>query len=190
MQKVLRTFIAVSIPETHRQLIASFQSNLKRCGADVRWVRPEAMHLTLRFLGDLTEDQVQTVITAVRIAAEGTASFPLVIEGTGGFPNVARPRVLWLGVMTGSQAISDLAGRIQVKLDAAGFPPEKRSFSPHLTLGRVRSLRNIRKTVETMQAHSFSAEPFEVDAVRVIRSDLKPSGAVYTTLESISLQRI
>ena len=188
MNRSIRTFIAVDIPDEIRERIAAFQDGLKQYRADVKWVRPASIHLTLKFLGDVEEKWIEEVANAVQKATRGTEPFSVSVCGTGTFPNDRRPRVLWIGVEQGVEKLKTLALKIDETLSELGFEKEKRAYSAHLTLGRVRSPNRIASTVESMHTLGFDGGTFDVGEIFVMKSDLKPTGAVYTALKRIKLE--
>lgn len=188
MERMIRTFIAVDIPDSTRVNIGKLQDKLRQHRADVKWVRPEGIHITLKFLGNVEEGRIEEVVHAVREAVNSLDPFVVALGGTGTFPNARRPRVLWVGVEKGSENLVELATRIEAKLSDLGFPKEKRKFSAHLTIGRVRSPSRIEATVRAMHSIGFEGEGFEVGEVVVMKSDLRPTGAIYTALGRIKLR--
>ncbi|MDZ7338850.1 MAG: RNA 2',3'-cyclic phosphodiesterase [candidate division KSB1 bacterium] len=188
MAKV-RTFIAIDIPAAQKEQIATLQGQLRALGARVTWTRPEGIHLTLKFLGDVDEGQIAQVAEAVGRAARGIEPFEVSIAGTGAFPDFRRPRVLWVGVKEPSGRLKALAQAVELQLQPLGFPREGRDFSPHLTLGRVKDPRGVEPVVRALQQTNFVGGSFAVQEVVVMRSDLKPSGAEYTALHRIALAR-
>lgn len=188
MGSELRTFVAVDVPEEVRREIREFQAPLKRVGADVKWVRPESIHITLKFLGNVHENRVGEITEALSGCVEGVAPFRVSVAGSGMFPGAQRPRVLWVGVKEGAEALSELASRIDESLSGLGFEKEKRKYSAHLTIGRVRSPRGLQPVVEAMQSAAFEAGVVEAGEIVLMKSDLKPTGAVYTALERIKLR--
>jgi len=183
----LRTFIAIDIPEPQKERIASLQDRLRRLGGRIGWTRPEGIHLTLKFLGDVEEERVPLVAEAVARAASSTAPFEIEIAGAGAFPNLRRPRVLWVGITEPTGRLKGLARAIEQELVPLGFPPEGRDFSPHLTLGRVKDPRDVEPVVRALQQANFAGGTFVAREVRVMKSDLKPTGAEYTALHRIPL---
>ena len=188
MESSVRTFIAVIIPDHIRQAIADFQGRLKSVGGDIRWVRPGSMHITLKFLGDVRESMINPVGDAVEKAIRGQAGFDITVSGTGCFPNIRRPKVLWVGIGEGANVLTGIVEGIESALEGLGFAREKRPYSAHLTLGRVRSPQGVEKTVAAMQQNIFSAGSYPADRVCVMKSELKPSGSVYSVLRSIQLK--
>lgn len=182
---MIRTFIAIKIPEQELLIIRHIQNALKKAGGDVKWVNPEKMHLTLKFLGDTDSGLIGKVTQAVQNALKSETAFDVSIRGFGGFPDIKRPRVLWLGIDKGRDALARIAGSIDRELEMAGFTKEKRPFSPHLTLGRVRSLKNIDKIADLLREAEPETGIFCVKHIDIMKSDLKPTGSVYTVLDNI-----
>jgi len=182
-----RTFICLDLPETTRIQAESLQRRLAGLGDKVRWVNPRNLHLTLRFLGEISRSQVETVCLAVRCAAARLDAFPIHLAGTGCFPSPRRPRAFWIGVADASHLIR-LYEAVEVELVSAGFPREARPFSPHLTLGRVRIDRSNARLGEAMAGAQFDGAPFLVTEVTVMRSDLSSANAVYSPIARFRLR--
>ena len=174
-----RTFICLELPETIRVQAEELQRRLAGLGDKIRWVNPRNLHLTLRFLGEISRSQLEIVCLAVRCAAARVDAFPIRLSGTGCFPSPRRPRAFWIGVADASPLIR-MFETIDEELASAGFPREARPFSPHLTLGRVRVDRSNPRLGEAMGGAEFDAEPFLVTDVTVMKSELRKSGSVYT----------
>ncbi len=187
-QQKIRIFIAVRVPETVRQKIAEFQSRLKSCGGDIRWVRPESIHVTLKFLGDMAAEQIEPIAESIQKDVTSVRPFDISVEGTGVFPNVRRPRILWVGVEKGSEELKGLAEKVDRACTTFHFQKEKRDYSAHLTIGRVRSPKRIGPLIETLQTIEFEGGSYCVEEVTVMKSDLLQTGAVYTALHQIQLQ--
>ncbi|MBN1640142.1 MAG: RNA 2',3'-cyclic phosphodiesterase [Anaerolineae bacterium] len=189
--ETLRTFIAVDLAPALRGALGDLQARMQ---ADVpprlvRWVRPEGIHLTLVFLGDVPVVQVPAIAAALRTVCARHAPFSFSLGGTGCFPNVRRPRVVWVGVDEPTGALVRLQGDVERALQPLGYRPEQRRYTPHLTLGRVKG--GSREAVEALGAYVARARvrlgEMDVDAVHLIRSELLPGGAVYTSLEAAPL---
>lgn len=184
----IRTFIAVRVPETIRQKIAELQNRLKPYCGDIRWVRPESIHVTLKFLGDVPAEQIKPIAEAIQKAVASVRPFDVSVEGTGFFPSSRRPRVLWVGVEKGFDALKDLAVKVDEVCTTFQFQKEKRDYSAHLTIGRVRSPKQIDPLIQTLQTVGFVGGSYRVEEVAVMKSDLLKTGAVYTALHQIKLQ--
>src|SRR2546430_5286414 len=137
----IRTFVAIRLDETVRAALGAAIEGLRRVARDVAWVAPENLHLTLKFLGQVREARTAELVAAIAQATSGFAAFEATVAGLGAFPTPTRPRVIWAGVGRGADALVGLAGRVDEALAALGFEREPRPFSPHATLGRVRTPR-------------------------------------------------
>jgi 2'-5' RNA ligase len=183
----VRTFVAVDISPAVKTQIGQIIGQLRPIGSMIRWVRPEGLHLTLKFLGEISREQLATVYQAVERGMAGISPFSYALAELGGFPNLRRPRVIWIGVPRGKELLRKLQERIEAQLTGCGFPKEKRGFSPHLTIGRVKSLRGIQPLLERLPSIVFESGEIPVTAVKVMRSELKPTGAEYSPLKVIEL---
>ena len=175
----VRTFIALELPGVVGRTLADTIGVLKVLGDKVRWVRPEGVHLTLKFLGDIEESRVPEVVACVQQASGKAAPLMLRTSGLGGFPDRDRARVVWVGIAGDLQPLALLQKEIEEALAQIGFPEERRKFFAHLTLGRVRR-RPV--SLPSEAAESVQSVNFRVDRVTVMKSDLRPEGAVYTPL--------
>ncbi|MEJ2209777.1 MAG: RNA 2',3'-cyclic phosphodiesterase [Anaerolineae bacterium] len=188
-----RTFIAIELDQELQETLARLQSLLRKKieSQCIRWVRPEGIHLTLKFLGDTSPEQVAQVKEALARAAATAAPFDFTVGGVGCFPNTRRPRVVWVGVHEPTGALKRLRDAVEEQVAPLGFPTEKRRFSPHLTLGRVhrRALRSEVQEVGEVVAASAVGDVYEmhVGEVCYIESDLRPGGAVYRALSCAEL---
>lgn len=189
----LRTFIAIELSEDLRKEIGLLQDQLRSQmpRGSVRWVRPEGIHLTLKFLGDTPQEQVDQVKAALSEAAAKAGPFRITVRGLGCFPNTRRPRVIWVGLEEPTGTLRRLRDAVEAHVAPLGYPTEKRTFSPHLTVGRVQrhaSLSEVRDIGQKVAASTTGlVGEMEVASVCYIKSDLKPSGAVYTTLLETTL---
>jgi len=188
MNQTIRTFVCVEIPAKVRDRIEQLQRQLAVLKADVGWTKKSNLHLTLKFLGHISAAQVESVCRIVQQAASGSAFFDLQLNGTGSFPNQRNPRVLWIGPAEVPQVFKELYDSIDIGLSSVGFPRESRPFAPHLTLGRVKSNRNVASLVEALMAAGFQSEPFGIREVVVMKSQLKTSGAIYSPIKIFPLK--
>lgn len=185
----IRTFICFELSQEIKEKLATLQNQLKSLGQGVSWTRPAGMHLTLKFLGDVAEEKIGKVTEAVQRAAKDIRAFDVSVAGTGSFPNFKRPRVLWVGIQEPTGSLHRLQKNIELELEGLGFEREKRSFSPHLTLGRFKFAGKINAIAEALQDYGFSEQRFKADTIIVMKSDLKPDGATYTQLKRIELNQ-
>jgi 2'-5' RNA ligase len=184
----VRTFIAVELDDELRHKLDELQARLRERmpSRGVRWVQSGGIHLTLKFLGDTTPEQVEQVKAALPKAAAEARPFTFTVGGLGCFPNTRAPRVVWVGLQEVTGELRRLRDAVEKHVAPLGFPTEQRAFSPHLTLGRVQryasksEVREIGDVVATTQLGTL--DEMSVTALSYIKSDLKPSGAVYTTL--------
>ncbi len=185
MSGMTRTFAAVGLPETHKTRLRQLEERLAPDAAGVRWVAPALCHLTLAFLGDVPNTDLDQVCRAVGEAAASIAAFELSLEGLGAFPNPSRPRVVWAGLTgAGLDGLRALQVAVVRALKAAGRPPVDERFSPHITIGRVKTGRGPAANLASLlQRHQdWSAGPFDVAEVVTFASILAPSGPTYTAL--------
>ena len=188
MSKSIRTFIAVKLPQTVLAAIDEVQEQLAGYGFSVRWVTTGNIHLTLKFLGDVHEDELDGIAAVLTEAVHGFAPFRLAAAGVGVFPSVKRARVIWVGLSGQLFELSALQRSIEDRLATIGYPREKRPFSGHLTLGRVKGSVAVSRLTTAMDAFRvFASETFEVDRVVLFKSDLRPTGALYTELRQVTL---
>jgi len=188
----LRCFVAIELEDDIREAIRRTQALLKvaQAGKYGRWVRPEGIHLTLKFLGDVPENRVELIADAIRKAATDLAPFPLFFGKLGCFPNLRAPRVTWVGVDDPSGDLRRLQRDVETNLSDLGYPPEKRAFHPHLTLARTRRVTRGEQAALgelVRRTHLDRLGEMEVAEVSLMRSELQPSGSVYTQLAAAPL---
>ena len=189
MSKKIRAFIAISLPERILQTIAKLQETLKGSGLKIRWTRKEGIHLTIKFLGDIDWDDVENIYVAMERTTQDFTPFTLRGEGVGVFPDIRRPRVVWVGLTGDLETLSLLQRDLEDQLDRIGFPKEGRAFKGHLTLGRVKGRVDLAKLSKALEASGeFRTEPFMAQSVVLFQSDLRPKGAVYSRLAEVPLE--
>lgn len=180
---MIRTFIAIELPQAVHQGLDNFCRELKRSRAQVSWVRPENIHLTLKFLGDVAPEQLNPIQEALEKAAAETAPFRLQAAGCGAFPSLKQMHIVWVGVRGDHEPLNALQKQIESALAPMGFKREDRPFKPHLTIGRVKGRQGTRALQENLMANqAFETETFDVAEVVLYKSDLRPEGARYTPL--------
>jgi RNA 2',3'-cyclic 3'-phosphodiesterase len=190
---LLRAFIAVEIPLEIRESVCKAIAPLQKgLGSIVRWVPMENMHLTLKFLGDVSPANVEMLSEMLRAEADLFHCFDLHLNGLGSFPNLKRPRVIYVGIHAPA-TLEALQRGMESASRRLGYESEERGFSPHLTIGRVKQTapateqQSIRRALEETRIDSLGTA--RVDSVHLYKSDLKPAGSVYTRLFSAPLKR-
>ncbi len=183
----MRCFIAIELPEAVKSALTGIEEELKKTRADVRWVKPENIHLTLKFLGNIEEKQTDEIIKIMGDVCSRYYPFNLEIRGMGAFPNIKSPRVLWVGI-EGNDTLKTLQEEIDKGMETIGFEREDRAFTAHLTIGRFRSFIEKEGLLKMIKLHE--KDPFgsiDVRSLSLMRSDLHPEGARYTKILEIPL---
>jgi 2'-5' RNA ligase len=181
----LRCFIAVRIPGPLRKAITEVMDTLKKSGADVKWVPEENIHITLKFLGSTDEAIIEEIKESLHRSVAACRPFSIRIAGAGYFPAGRRPRVVWIGI-DDAGALPDLLRDIEKEMVKFGYEEEKRPFSPHLTIGRVRSDKRMTEMLKRLDA--FRETRFgeaEIREITLMKSELRPAGAEYSSLAEI-----
>jgi len=187
-EKTVRAFLAVDLPREIKDEIGAVQERLKQDLEGIRWTRPEGIHLTLKFFGDIQPSRIDEIADVVAGRTTDVAPLSFSLGPMGAFPHLERPRVLWIGLDGDIKRLATLQRALEKDLDGVGFKSEKRSFTPHLTLGRARSSRGIiigfREKIAERRV--VSGGTFTASGLTLFRSELKPGGAVYTRLRDFS----
>jgi 2'-5' RNA ligase len=184
----VRLFVAIGLPPTTRAEIDSELVPLRRTTVAVRWIQPESLHLTLEFLGWVADDRIVELNASLGPVAARSAPFTMRLEGFGGFPDIRRARVFWIGIQV-SEALTTLQRSVEQALAEIGFEPEARGFHPHVTVGRaVRAAKRSDLTGLAHAAESFTYRTeVPVQTIELMRSDLRRSGAIYSEVHSFPL---
>ena len=183
-ESTIRSFLALDPPEEILREIGQVQNQLKKViHGDVRWVRPESIHLTLKFFGDISENAVANISAVAGKAAAAVGPFELAIGGAGVFPDVNRPRVIWLGMNGDVARLVTFQKGLERALQEIGFPREERPFRPHLTLGRIKMPKGVTGLAEALKkGETYTAGQFTASSLSLFKSDLTPRGAIYTRI--------
>jgi 2'-5' RNA ligase len=186
----LRTFIAVDPGKAIRSRCVSLQETLARSAERVRWEKPENIHITLLFLGDVDERDLLPVCEAVSAVCVGQGAFPVSFEGVGCFPNLNRPRTIWAGIGTGTQELVALHDALETPLiDLGCYRREERQFKPHLTLGRVKGEgMSYQLTMALTKQLQWRGGESTIDEVQVMSSELTPDGPIYSVVSTAKLR--
>ncbi|MGD0783191.1 MAG: RNA 2',3'-cyclic phosphodiesterase [Candidatus Aminicenantales bacterium] len=185
----MRTFVAVDLDPAMKATLSDFIKGLKKINdRDVSWVHEEALHLTIKFLGEIAPAGLEAIKAALADITRPVRSFPLILKGTGYFPASPKAiRVFWAGVFQ-QPTLMGLQREIDFRLQAQGFPAENTPFNPHLTLGRVKAPQKLRDVLAEIERHRYSAfGQMTVDRIKLFESRLKPAGAEHSVLAEFPL---
>ncbi len=184
----MRVFVAINPSSEERARLAEASRALRDADYPIRWVAPENVHLTLKFLGEVAEAQLPGVCAAVDESAKGLGALEMAVRDFGAFPNLRRPQVVWAG-LEASTALEALQSRVEGALADLGFPRERRAFRPHLTLGRAQKRTRVSDfdgLEELVKGLSYD-DVYRVGGVDVMRSRLMPRGAIYDVVHTAEL---
>ncbi|HHY47346.1 MAG TPA: RNA 2',3'-cyclic phosphodiesterase [Firmicutes bacterium] len=186
--RMIRSFVACPLDAGLVPRVVEVQERLREACADVKWVEPRNLHFTLKFLGEVDEGLISAMGEGLRGALKHHEAFTLEISGLGAFPSIAAPRVVWAGVGRGGTELESLARSIEDIAAGLGIPREKKGFSPHLTLGRVRSPRNLERLTRILRSEAPGVlGTMQVREVVLMRSQLAGTGPTYSALLRIPL---
>lgn len=183
----MRSFIAVNLPQQVKDEIGEIIERLRNAGPKARWVPAENLHITLKFLDEIGEDQVRPIIGAITAAKDGVVPFDLKLSGFGFFPNENRARVFWIGIEDGFEPLKAFARAIDKQVATLGFMREKRSFSAHITLARFRDPGPAGQLAKAAARIPYQSDPVHVTQVDLMKSVLSPKGASYSIIDSVEL---
>jgi RNA 2',3'-cyclic 3'-phosphodiesterase len=187
----MRAFIAIELPKDVKVELAKLQDELKKSGADVKWVEPDNIHLTLKFLGEIDDKKLDGTYKAMEDAAKEKKLFRMRISSLGAFPKINFPRVIWVGVDKGDAQAKEIAKQLEEKIQKIGIPKEDRPFSSHITIGRLRSGQNKDKLVEELNklagTYGKEALEFDVQKITLFKSTLTPKGPIYEAIKEVAL---
>ncbi len=185
---MIRCFLAIDLPDTLRPQLALVQGELKRSNADVRWVAVGNIHLTLKFFGNVPDNEIDPITQAAWEVAARQAPFKLQVTQAGAFPNMRSPRVIWVGLEGDLVPLAQMYHQLEKAFEVLGHPPEGRPFAPHLTLGRVKSPNNRHRLALALEKLApLNWPPFSVNEIILFKSTLTPQGSIYTPLQKIPL---
>ncbi len=186
MGTTIRTFIAIELPTDVIRRAEAIQEQLTHAGLRLRWVRPQRMHLTLRFLGDIASERIPEAAAAMQRAAGGIRRLELDAQGLGVFPGIRTPRVLWMGLGGQTGALAELRRRLDDALAGNGFAGDAKPFKGHLTLARIKEKIDGRLLLQAIEACAgFAPVRFQAAEMILFRSDLRPGGPTYTPLARV-----
>ena len=181
----MRAFLAIELPASVRAELVRLQEHLRLSRADVKWVEERNLHLTVRFLGDLDDRRRTAVESAIQQTVASVVPMTVNCSDVGAFPSMSAPRVVWVGLTDDMDALTALASQVEALVVQAGCPEADKPFSPHITIGRVRSPRGQSELVRALRGVSWiPTEPFPVDRLTLFRSDLGSSGPTYSVVKT------
>ena len=186
----MRAFLAITLPTDIQDALSDLQQTLAASQATVTWVAPDHLHVTLKFLGSITEERRRAVAAMLRRAAQHEEPFPLGVDGgVGAFPSMTAPRVIWVGLATGKDVVTRLAASIEREGEALAFAKDERPFAAHVTLGRVRSPKHRHALVRALQECAWKAPaPWRVTSLTLYQSILGSGGPTYRVLDDAPLR--
>ncbi|MBF0521634.1 MAG: RNA 2',3'-cyclic phosphodiesterase [Candidatus Omnitrophica bacterium] len=188
MTPFIRIFLALPLSAESHEFIEGIENHLKKSACPVTWVKPKNAHLTLKFLGDTSRDQIPVIVKTLQEVLQNTRAIPLEWTTLGTFPEKIHPRIVWVGLKEDA-GLTQLALSIEEAFEKIGFPKETRAFSPHVTLGRIKSDKNLSKLIETISSYSLKQPAAEeMNHVILYKSTLTSSGPIYEIIEKIALQ--
>lgn len=187
----MRTFIAIELPQEVKDSLSRLQEQLKTSQADVKWVSPQNIHLTLKFLGEVDESKLEKIGEILETLKADKAPFCMRLSSLGAFPKTNYPRVIWVGIDKGDSETKEIAKFMEEKIARLGIPPEDRPFSSHITIGRVKSGLNreglVKKLNESVNHFGQADLEFSVTKITLFKSTLTPKGPAYEILKEVSL---
>lgn len=183
-----RIFIAIELSESIRQRLERIQSELKKIDADVKWVNPKTIHLTLKFLGDVPQNDLDKVCAAIEEGLKNFSKFKFQINNLGCFPPRGSPKIIWAGVDAGSDLLRQIAETLSARVSMFCEKNDDKEFSAHITLGRVRSNKNVIRLADLIKTAPLKfSETQSVDHITLFKSDLTPSGPNYSIIQTFEL---
>ncbi len=187
MTETIRTFIAIDLSEENQNKLALIQDKLKECPTCVRWVKPENIHLTLKFLGDISQNKIQKIIKLIPGIYKDAAPFAFDITHLGAFPKISRPNIIWVGIENNADKLRGLADKLEHGLVSLGFAKKPKKFSPHITIGRVKNFKGVKKFIEAIESIQIDPPLLQDDiTISLYQSTLTSQGPVYTPLHRLT----
>lgn len=188
----MRVFVAIELPPEIKDYLAKVQVKLKTANADVKWVNPQNIHLTLKFLGEIDEKQLMEISRILEDTARDRSQFHIRLASFGAFPNIKSCRVIWVGIDKGDAETKEIAKDLEREIEKIGIPKEERAFSSHITIGRMRSSLNRQKLTQALEKLASDSEGFPAESpvtkITLYKSTLTPQGPIYKILKEVNLK--
>ena len=189
MSEIIRAFIAIELNKETQAYLAGVQSELKKTEANIKWVKPENIHLTLKFLGNITPSQITRIKEILREISQENTEFSIELSKVGVFPKKESPRAIWIGISSNQDKVIKIAEGLEEKLLSTGVPKEKKSFHPHITIGRVKSNLNRQVLVEKLKSLDMPQKSSQsVNKLTLFKSTLTSNGPIYQILKESSFK--
>ena len=198
-EDTIRTFVAIELLADIQKVLGEVEEKLKNSQDKISWVKPHNIHITLKFLGNVPKDDISSIEKAISETARGCHPFDIIIKGTGVFPQVQlfheragrerSPRVVWVGIIDGQDGLRKLYMDLETRLSLIGYPKEERSFTPHLTLGRVKYIKDIDRFIQSLHKYGENIlGKMVVGSISLIKSTLTPKGSIYESLYTAKIE--
>lgn len=184
----IRSFIALELSDEAKNEVSRVAKELKDTGSDVKWVRADSVHMTLKFLGNIEEEKIADVVKRLDDTAAMFGAFDAVLGELGSFPKWEYVKVIWVGIGEGAEDMISIATAVEDAMCREGFPKEDRKFSPHVTIGRVRTPKNRDRLKKAASSITIKPVRSRISRIVLYRSELTPQGAVYTPLHEAKLK--
>jgi RNA 2',3'-cyclic 3'-phosphodiesterase len=185
----IRTFVAVPLPENLKRDVDKLIVSLKPLAEGTTWVKATNLHFTLRFLGDIEASSIPMLKEKIATQIAELSSFAIRLAGLGCFPNIKRPRVIWLGATGEVEQMQFMAQKVEASCIEAGFGPGDKPFAPHLTIGRVKFPSGLDELMKKLNSTVFETDEFAVEKIVIYKSNLTPRGPIYTTMGEVKLNQ-
>jgi RNA 2',3'-cyclic 3'-phosphodiesterase len=182
----MRTFIAINLPDEIQHAVSDYVDSIKKSMKDIKWVDSNNLHFTIKFLGEVNDSDIKKVTDCMSNVAREYSPFEIGLSDTGFFPSESNPKVVWIGVDGGEDTLLDLYQDMENCLEESGFDRESKTFSPHLTIGRVKKFKKV-----TVPDNLLDFEPvrFTVSSLAVMKSTLTPEGPIYEKIFESELKK-
>jgi RNA 2',3'-cyclic 3'-phosphodiesterase len=185
----IRTFIAVPLPDLLKQDVDKLIVGFKPLADGISWVRAANLHFTLRFLGDIEKNSIPALKQSIESHLSGISQFKIRLAGLGCFPNLNRPRVVWVAAAGDIEQMKELAGKVETACRESDYGSADKPFAPHLTIGRVKFPSGLDELIGNIKTVKFETDSFTVEKVIIYKSDLTPRGPIYTVMGEVVLSK-
>jgi len=188
----MRAFIAIELPQEIKEALNRLQQKLKTAEADIKWVEPKNIHLTLKFLGEIDEQTRSRINSSLEGICRIRKPFMIAISSLGAFPNTASPRIIWLGIKQGNNEVKEICQTMEKHLTVPAIPKEEKEFCAHITIGRTHSGKNRQELAKLLidLSKNLSQSQFQVSKITFFKSALTPRGPIYEVIQEFPLSNL